>query len=104
MQPIVPVTLPVKNIEGAACQLYGDRVVWCEQTLRHACWRTDVNAIQLLRKIKNHNLQCYSSVLRPGTTRYLENTVDHFIYPKQSFQAFFGTGGKLQTQQTIIFI
>ena len=32
MQPILPVTVPVKNIKGAACQRYGDgdAIDWCE--------------------------------------------------------------------------
>ena len=35
MQPILPITVPVKKIKGAACQCDGDGdgVVWCEQTL-----------------------------------------------------------------------
>ena len=34
MQPILPVTLPVKKIKGAARQYYGDddRAIWCKQT------------------------------------------------------------------------
>ena len=61
-----PTTLPVKNIKGAACQRYGDNdgVVWCEQTLRHACWRTDVNAIQLF--VKQRIITCNATVLFLG--------------------------------------
>ena len=32
MQPIIPVTVTVKKIKGAAHQRYGDGVARCEQT------------------------------------------------------------------------
>ena len=37
MRPILPVTVPVKKIKGAARQCYsdGDGVVWYEQTLNN---------------------------------------------------------------------
>ena len=35
MQPILPITVSIKKIKGAARQCYGngDGVIWCEQTL-----------------------------------------------------------------------
>ena len=35
MQPLLPITVPVKMIKGAACQCDGDSagVAWCERTL-----------------------------------------------------------------------
>ena len=35
MQPILPITVTVKKIKGAARQCYGGGVVQCEQTLTH---------------------------------------------------------------------
>ena len=48
MQPILPVTVSVKKIKGAARQCYGDGdgVVLCEQTLSRNC-----SLIVVLRRV-----------------------------------------------------
>ena len=33
MQPILPITVPIKKIKGATRQCYGNGVIRCEQTL-----------------------------------------------------------------------
>ena len=40
MQPILPITVPVKKNKGAAHQYYGDgdEVIWCEQTFSGCFW------------------------------------------------------------------
>ena len=37
MQPILPITVNVKQIKAAAGQGHGDGVAWCEQVLRLIC-------------------------------------------------------------------
>ena len=44
MQPMLPITVPVKKITTRQCYVDGDAFVWCEQTLKVILLRIHENA------------------------------------------------------------